>query len=328
MMIRRDWIRALLYVTIGVLLGVLVFGDHDGERVTSIESATVPCDRDMARFDVQTLEGMIARTRASLRDGVQQSSSEAWAFVLDRDDAQRHYSTAILAHARAIRHWSFVKRPITLLVSEQVKLSREIEASLAAVDVAIVRTFRIPFDRSRLLAFKNIDRLHLWRLPFERVVFVAPEVALLRNVEYLFQYPDFAVVPNPEAPDQFRTSLLVLRPNNATFEAMVRRLGSYQPTWDTSEQAFLSVFFNDTQTMLPWSSCPSVRTLYMRAELWDFRDITCLHWSQFPPWTWQKRTDLRYLQFHWYDYLDRYVPERRRSELDEPRGWPNKTTAE
>jgi alpha-N-acetylglucosamine transferase len=235
----------------------------------------------------------------------------------------------VLAHVRAIRHWSFVTRPIVLLVDERMALAKDAKLQQQFVDEGVsVQTFRgIYYDKSRLLMLKNVNRLHLWRLPFDRVVFVAPEVALLRNLEYLFQYPDFAVVPNSEAPEQFRTSLMVLRPSADTFARMLHALERYQPTWDTSEQAFLAQFFNNTQTLLPWSSCPSVRALYMRPELWDFRDITCLHWSQFQPWTWQKRTDLLYMLFHWYDYLARYVPEYEVPASDYAPGWPHQQRA-
>jgi len=59
--------------------------------------------------------------------------------------------------------------------------------------------------------------------------------------------------------------------------------------------------------LLPWNACPSVRGLYMRGELWDFRDVTCLHWSQFKPWQWQKRFDLLQLTQYWYGYMWRFA---------------------
>lgn len=327
-MTRREWIRAILYILIGALVALLVVDETtplSAKNNVVVERTAAVCDRDMQRYDVKTLQSLIAEARAALPAGSTENEREAWAFVLDHDDAQRHYATAIVAHTRAIRHWSFVRRPIVVLINERVQLSRDTRDALAGVGASVVPYRDIAYDRRRLLVLKNVNRLHLWRLPFERVVFVAAEVALLRNLEYLFQYPDFAVVPNSETPSQFRTSLLVLRPSNDTFAAMVRAIGTYEPTWDTSEQAFLAEFFNQSQTLLPWSACPSVRTLYMRPELWDFRDVTCLHWSQFQPWTWQKRTDLLYLLFHWYDYLERYVPERKWQAGDYAPGWLNRT---
>lgn len=334
---RPESIRAILYIVIGILLAVLLLVDTTtnttapadvvaDERNDAVGAADVPCDRDMLRYDIPTLKQMIDENVKALPTEVLENRNEAWAFVLEHDDAQRHYSTAVLAHVRAIRHWSFVKRPIVLLIDERMALANDDELKRPFVNEGVtVQTFRgIRYDRSRLLMLKNVNRLHLWRLPFDRVVFIAPEVALLRNLEYLFQYPDFAVVPNSETPDQFRTSLMVLRPSDDTFARMIRAIASYQPSWDTSEQAFLAQFFNNTQTLLPWSSCPSVRALYMRPELWDFRDISCLHWSQFQPWTWQKRTDLLYLLFHWYDYLARYVPEFDVPRADYAPDWPRK----
>jgi hypothetical protein len=330
---RLESIRAVLYIVIGVLLAILLLVDTNTTNNSATSPAAVrddvvdvPCDRDMLRYDISTLKQMIDDNLKALPTAVLENRNEAWAFVLEHDDAQRHYSTAVLAHVRAIRHWSFVKRPIVLLIDERMALAKDDALQRPFVDEGVtVQTFRgIHYDRSRLLMLKNVNRLHLWRLPFDRVVFVAPEVALLRNLEYLFQYPDFAVVPNSETPDQFRTSLMVLRPSDDTFARMIRAIATYQPSWDTSEQAFLAQFFNNTQALLPWSSCPSVRALYMRPELWDFRDITCLHWSQFQPWTWQKRTDLLYLLFHWYDYLARYVPEYEVGRDDYAPGWPRK----
>lgn len=54
---------------------------------------------------------------------LRESMSEAWVFALDYDDAQQHNALSVLAHARAIRSWSFVDRPIVVLVNEKMRLS-------------------------------------------------------------------------------------------------------------------------------------------------------------------------------------------------------------
>jgi len=233
---------------------------------------------------------------------------ESWVFLLDFDDAEQHYTYSVLAHIRAIRSWSHVKRRIVVLVNENMRESH-IRNQLAVDDDVLIQTFEpIAFDKRRLLVLKNVNRVHVWSLvDYDKVVFVANEVALFSNLEHLFEYRSPTFTPNLEVPTQLRTALFVATPDADVFDEMLAHLDTYSPTFDTSDQAFFDSHFNAQYALLPWNACPSVRTMYLRKDLWDWRDVTCLHWSQFKPWLWQQRHDLRALTHRWYEYMERHA---------------------
>lgn len=75
----------------------------------------------------------------------------------------QHYALSVLAHVRAIRAWSFVRRPIVVLVNEKMRTSSV--RRLFAAEGAVVTPFKpISFDKKRLYVLKNANRLHLWNL--------------------------------------------------------------------------------------------------------------------------------------------------------------------
>lgn len=83
----------------------------------------------------------------------------------------------------------------------------------------------IVFNKKRLYVLKNVNRLYVWSLTqYEKVVFIANEVALLKNLEYLFEYRAPTFTPNVETPSQMRTAIFVARPDLQTFSAMKEQL--------------------------------------------------------------------------------------------------------
>ncbi|WP_323764425.1 glycosyltransferase [Marinovum sp.] len=175
-----------------------------------------------------------------------------------------------------------------------------------------------PFTKGGKPAFHtpldNFAKLRLWQLPYDRVVFLDADTLVLRNIDRLFDYPEFCAAPNVyESLGDFHrlnSGVFTARPNPATFEAMLARLDAPEAFWRRTDQTFLQDFFPDwhglpvTMNMLQyvWLTLP---------ELWSWPDIHVLHYQYEKPWQAHAKADrLRVLIDLWQAYAgDWPVPD-------------------
>ena len=123
---------------------------------------------------------------------------------------------------------------------------------------------------------------------YGRVVFIDADALVLRNIDRLFDYPEFSAAPNVyESLADFHrlnSGVFVARPSRATFERDARparragRLLARAPTRPSCESFFpdwhgLPVFDNMLQYV--WFNLP---------ELWDWGSIRVLHYQYEKPW--------------------------------------------
>lgn len=149
-----------------------------------------------------------------------------------------------------------------------------------------------PFTKGRKPDFHtpldNFCKLRLWQLAeYERVVFIDADAIVLKNVDKLFGYPEFAAAPNVyESLADFHrmnSGVFVARPSEATFERMLARLDAPEAFWPRTDQTFLQAFFPDwhglpvTMNMLQyvWFNLPG---------LWHWPSIGILHFQYEKPW--------------------------------------------
>jgi alpha-N-acetylglucosamine transferase len=150
---------------------------------------------------------------------------------------------------------------------------------------------RAPFTKGEKPAFHtpldNFVKLRLWQLPYERVVFLDADTLVLRNIDRLFDYPEFSAAPNVyESLADFRrlnSGVFAARPDAATFAAMLARLDTPGAFWKRTDQTFLEAFFPD------WQGLPVYDNLlqyvwFNLPELWDWRLVRVLHFQYEKPW--------------------------------------------
>ncbi|MCJ7994110.1 glycosyl transferase [Rhizobium cremeum] len=149
-----------------------------------------------------------------------------------------------------------------------------------------------PFTKGRKPAFHspldNFCKLRLWQLiDYESCVFIDADAIVLRNVDRLFDYPEFSAAPNVyESLADFHrlnSGVFVARPSLATFEDMLRRLDQPEVFWRRTDQTFLESYFPD------WHGLPVFMNMlqyvwFNLPELWDWRQIGILHYQYEKPW--------------------------------------------
>ncbi len=149
-----------------------------------------------------------------------------------------------------------------------------------------------PFTKGRKPEFHtpldNFCKLRLWQLEeYGTVVFLDADVIVLRNIDKLFDYPEFSAAPNVyESLADFHrlnSGVFVAKPSAETFERMLVALDRPDAFWRRTDQTFLESFFPDwhglpvTMNMLQyvWFNLPA---------LWDWKSIAVLHYQYEKPW--------------------------------------------
>lgn len=169
----------------------------------------------------------------------------------------------------------------------------------------------------------NFAKLRLWQLDHDRVVFIDADALVLKNVDRLFDYPEFSAAPNVyESLADFHrlnSGVFTARPSPATFAAMLAHLDRPGVFWRRTDQSFLQDFFPD------WHGLPVFDNMlqyvwFAMPDLWRWQDIRILHFQYEKPWQDHAKAGLlRPLIDLWRAYAgDGPVPDP--SRLPDPRG--------
>jgi alpha-N-acetylglucosamine transferase len=149
-----------------------------------------------------------------------------------------------------------------------------------------------PFTKGRKPSFHspldNFCKLRLWQLiDYETCVFIDADAVVLKNVDRLFDYPEFSAAPNVyESLADFQrlnSGVFVARPSLATFKDMLAMLDRPGAFWRRTDQTFLETFFPD------WHGLPIYMNMlqyvwFTMPALWDWNSISILHYQYEKPW--------------------------------------------
>ena len=134
----------------------------------------------------------------------------------------------------------------------------------------------------------NFSKLRLWELKeYDTVVFIDADAIVLRNVDRLFDYPEFSAAPNVyESLVDFRrlnSGVFVARPSCATFAAMLAKLDAPDALWPRTDQTFLQTFFPGWHGLPVF--CNMLQYVWFNLpELWDWKSVSVVHYQYEKPW--------------------------------------------
>lgn len=148
-----------------------------------------------------------------------------------------------------------------------------------------------PFTKGKKPPFHtpldNFAKLRLWELPYDRVVFLDADTLVLRNIDKLFDYPEFCAAPNVyESLADFgrmNSGVFTARPSKATYAAMLDQLDQPGAFWRRTDQTFLQSFFPDWHG-LPVSYNMLQYVWFNLPELWQWHQIKVIHYQYEKPW--------------------------------------------
>lgn len=174
-----------------------------------------------------------------------------------------------------------------------------------------------PFTKGEKPAFHtpldNFAKLRLWQLDYDRVVFLDADTLVLRNIDRLFDYPEFCAAPNVyEGLGDFHrmnSGVFTARPSEATFADMLERLDRPGAFWRRTDQTFLQAYFP------AWHGLPVTMNMlqyvwFNLPELWSWDAIHVLHFQYEKPWQdHDKAPLLRPLIDLWHAYARGETPD-------------------
>ncbi|WP_371061187.1 glycosyltransferase [Rhodosalinus sp. 5P4] len=174
-----------------------------------------------------------------------------------------------------------------------------------------------PFTKGEKPAFHtpldNFAKLRLWQLDYARVVFLDADTLVLRDIDRLFDYPEFCAAPNVyESLGDFHrmnSGVFTARPAQATFDAMLARLDAPGAFWRRTDQTFLQACFPD------WHGLPVFDNMlqyvwFNLPGLWDWASIRVLHFQYEKPWEDHAKAErLRPLIELWHAYARGEAPD-------------------
>jgi len=149
-----------------------------------------------------------------------------------------------------------------------------------------------PFTKGRKPEFHtpldNFCKLRLWELTeYGTLVFLDADVIVLKNIDKLFEYPEFSAAPNVyESLADFHrlnSGVFVAKPSLETFERMLIALDRPDAFWRRTDQTFLESFFPD------WHGLPVTMNMlqyvwFNMPALWDWKSVAILHYQYEKPW--------------------------------------------
>ncbi|MEQ5872175.1 glycosyltransferase family 8 protein [Sagittula sp. NFXS13] len=174
-----------------------------------------------------------------------------------------------------------------------------------------------PFTKGEKPAFHtpldNFCKLRLWQLPYGRVVFLDADTLVLRNIDVLFDYPEFCAAPNVyESLADFHrlnSGVFTARPSQKTFDAMLQHLDAPGAFWKRTDQTFLESFFPS------WHGLPVTFNMLQYAwfnlpDLWRWDSINVVHYQYEKPWQDHAKVErLRPLIELWRAYAEGTPPD-------------------
>lgn len=169
-----------------------------------------------------------------------------------------------------------------------------------------------PFTKGNKPAFHtpldNFAKLRLWQMEdYESIVFLDADTIVIRNIDRLFDYPEFCAAPNVyESLADFHrlnSGVFTARPSQTTFAAMMDRLDQPDVFWRRTDQTFLETFFPD------WHGLPVTFNMlqyvwFNLPGLWDWKSVHVVHYQYEKPWQTDhpKRDQLQPLIDLWWAY--------------------------
>jgi alpha-N-acetylglucosamine transferase len=232
-----------------------------------------------------------------------EASRRAFATLVTNEE----YGRGALALARSLK-WTRTPEPLVVLATAEAEHLDELEAEGCRIvpvrQPDVSDPFRerhsrealhraAPFNKGNKPAFHdpidNFCKLELWKLAeYARVVFLDADAVVVKPIDMLFGFPEFAGAPNVyrELADFHRlnSGVFVAEPSLATYERLVERLDQPGVFWRRTDQTFLESYFPDWHK-LPYTFNTMQYVFFNLPELWVWKSIRVVHYQYEKPWS-------------------------------------------
>lgn len=170
--------------------------------------------------------------------------------------------------------------PLPLSEDFRARHSRDAQHAAAPFAKGTKPGFHDPLD--------NFQKLRLWSLgAYERLVFLDADTVVVKPIERLFAYPDFAAAPNVYETladfHRLNSGVFTVTPAPGTFEAMLAAVDRPGAWWRRTDQTFLETWYPDWHG-LPYTFNTLQYVYFNLPELWRWPQIRVVHYQYEKPW--------------------------------------------
>jgi len=216
------------------------------------------------------------------------------------------YGRGALALVRSLK-WTGTSVPILVLATAEAEHLDELESE--GCRIVRVQQPRVsfafkkrhsrealhraaPFNKGNKPAFHdpvdNFCKLELWKLTdYEKIVFLDADSLVVKPIDMLFGFPEFAGAPNVYETladfHRLNSGVFVAEPSLATYGSLVARLDEPGIFWRRTDQTFLETMFPDWHK-LPYTFNTMQYVYFNLPELWVWKSIRVVHYQYEKPW--------------------------------------------
>lgn len=232
-----------------------------------------------------------------------ESTGAAYATLVTNEE----YGRGALALVRSLR-WTGTDAPVVVLATGEAQHLDELEREGCRIvpvsQPLLSEEFRerhsrdalhraAPFNKGNKPAFHdpidNFCKLELWKLTeYRKVVFLDADSLVVKPIDMLFGFPEFAGAPNLYETladfHRLNSGVFVAEPSLATYEQMLKQLDQPGIFWRRTDQTFLETFFPDWHK-LPYTFNTMQYVYFNLPELWVWRSIRLVHYQYEKPWS-------------------------------------------
>ena len=170
--------------------------------------------------------------------------------------------------------------PLPLSASFKARHSRRAQHEAAPFTKGTKPVFHDPLD--------NFQKLRLWSLEdYDRLIFLDADAVVVKPIERLFHYPDFAAAPNLYETladfHRLNSGVFTVTPAPARFEAMLAALDRPDAWWRRTDQTFLEWWYPDWHG-LPYTYNTLQYVFFNLPGLWHWPRIKVVHYQYEKPW--------------------------------------------
>lgn len=149
-----------------------------------------------------------------------------------------------------------------------------------------------PFNKGNKPAFHdpvdNFCKLELWKLEdYDRIVFLDADAVVVKPIDTLFGFPEFAGAPNLYETladfHRLNSGVFVAAPSRATYDRLIGALDRPGIFWRRTDQTFLETAFPDWHK-LPYTFNTMQYVYFNLPDLWVWKSIRVVHYQYEKPW--------------------------------------------
>jgi glycogenin len=227
------------------------------------------------------------------------ASNEAYVTLVTSDD----YGVGALVLGHSLKD-SKTTRKIVVMVTDRVTPLMQGRLKDVFDEVVVVDPIRSTSAQNLNLLgrpdlYWTFTKLHAWTLTrYSKLVFLDADTLILRNVDELFDQPEFSACPDIGWPDCFNSGVFVLKPSKETFYKLVA-FGEAEGSFDGGDQGLLNDYFrNWNRLSFLYNVTPSASYSYAPAYQKFGNNIAIVHFiGSDKPWTWDR---VSFTQLHFF----------------------------